>query len=207
VALAGLIPIAARATVAGGGLICYKCFQVVNVGNQETLMSKGPGRIERAIERLFLADPEMTYSLDELAQAVYPGVNRVEKKHRVAVLRAAWNVTPRLWWDGLYISERGRPVIFFNQLNARSRAIAQQRSDHWTRDHAKAAQKVDAEAANPEPGCRDTWRLNHRRADLLRASIEGDDYRQDWLMAEEQEWRDIAHQVLAANARLLRLHR
>ena len=66
---------------------------------------------------------------------------------------------------------------------------------------------MDAEAANPEPGFRDTWRLNQRRADLLRAGIEGDDYRQDWLMAEEQEWRDLVHQFLASSDRLLGLHR
>jgi len=49
-------------------------------------MSRGPGRIERAIEQAFSADPEATHTIDDLALAA--GLNRVEKKHRVAVLRA-----------------------------------------------------------------------------------------------------------------------
>lgn len=52
-------------------------------------MSRGPGRIERAIEALFASQAGRTFSTDELVEAAYRGVNRIEKKHRVAVLRAA----------------------------------------------------------------------------------------------------------------------
>jgi hypothetical protein len=52
-------------------------------------MSRGPGRIERAIEALFASQPGRTFSTEELVEAAYRGVNRTEKKHRVAVLRAA----------------------------------------------------------------------------------------------------------------------
>ena len=52
-------------------------------------MSRGPGRIERAIAAILDAEPDNAFTTEDLCERVYPGVNRVEKKHRVAVLRAA----------------------------------------------------------------------------------------------------------------------
>ena len=54
-------------------------------------MSKGPGQIQRAIRELLDAHPNEAFTTDELCECCYPGVV-IEKKHRVAVLRAAWNV-------------------------------------------------------------------------------------------------------------------
>jgi hypothetical protein len=51
-------------------------------------MSKGAGRIERAIVEAFVAEPDNAFTVEDLCDCVYRGVNRVEKKHRVAVLRA-----------------------------------------------------------------------------------------------------------------------
>ncbi len=64
-------------------------------------MSRGPGRIERAIENT-LRDADRSYSTDELALIAYPGIATVEKKHRVVVLRALKNIADnkkrlRLW--------------------------------------------------------------------------------------------------------------
>ena len=69
-------------------------------------MSRGPGRIERAIRALFDAHPDAVFVTDELCEHCYPGVS-VEKKHRVAVLRAMGNVLKddpdwhgrRMWGD------------------------------------------------------------------------------------------------------------
>ena len=54
-------------------------------------MSRGPGRIERAIRALFDANPDAAFTTDDLCRACYPA-RRVEHKHRVAVWRAAHNV-------------------------------------------------------------------------------------------------------------------
>jgi hypothetical protein len=65
-------------------------------------MSRGPGWVERAIAAYFEAEPSRTFSTDELVEAIYHDVERVEKKHRVAVLRAADNVIKRMpgWQSG-----------------------------------------------------------------------------------------------------------
>jgi hypothetical protein len=57
-------------------------------------MSRGPGRIERAIRELFDARPPDGYggfSAEAMCEYVYPGV-AIERKHRVAVLRAAHKI-------------------------------------------------------------------------------------------------------------------
>ena len=61
-------------------------------------MTIGPGRIERAIAATFFAQPSMTFTVEELVVIAYPGLNRIEKKHRVAVRRAANKVAVREWW-------------------------------------------------------------------------------------------------------------
>jgi hypothetical protein len=58
-------------------------------------MCKGPGRIERAIAAALDAEPDGAFTTDDLCDRVYRGVNRIEKKHRVAVLRAASNLMKR----------------------------------------------------------------------------------------------------------------
>jgi hypothetical protein len=68
-------------------------------------MSRGPGRIERAIEETFTANPSETFTVDELVATAYPGTDEIEKKHRVAVIRAADKVAARLWWEKA-LSER-----------------------------------------------------------------------------------------------------
>jgi hypothetical protein len=99
-------------------------------------MSRGPGRIERAVEALFTSQPHMTYSTDELVEAVYRGVNRVEKKHRVAVLRAADNVAKRLGcWEkwkcerGFHSTASGCGSIYVNVTDVHSYAIGRLRTD------------------------------------------------------------------------------
>lgn len=88
-------------------------------------MSKGPGRIERAIEAIFDAEQDNAFSTDDLCWRIYPGINSVEKKHRVAVTRAAWNVWRRrdavACWrsDGL-----GGMSIWYDQTRVLSYAMA-----------------------------------------------------------------------------------
>jgi hypothetical protein len=59
-------------------------------------MSRGPGKIERVVEQT-LRDTDRSFLLDELAMIAYPGINRPEKKHSVAVLRAINKVADRIF--------------------------------------------------------------------------------------------------------------
>jgi hypothetical protein len=58
-------------------------------------MSRGPGRIERTIENA-LRSTDRSYSIEELALIAYPGINDVQKKHEVSVLRASKNAAKRI---------------------------------------------------------------------------------------------------------------
>jgi hypothetical protein len=51
-------------------------------------MSRGPGRVDRAIDAIFAAEPDNAFTTDDLAQRVYR-VNQPSKTHRVAILRSA----------------------------------------------------------------------------------------------------------------------
>jgi hypothetical protein len=63
-------------------------------------MSRGAGRVQRMVLQLFLDDPNGVFSTAYICQHVY-GRKRVQKKHRVAVLRAlrliAAHDMPELW--------------------------------------------------------------------------------------------------------------
>ena len=99
-------------------------------------MSRGPGRIERDIQALFTDQAHRSFSTDELVEAVYRGVNRVEKKHRVAVLRAADNVAKRLGCWEKWKCERayqtratGLGCVYVNVIDLHSYAIGRLRAD------------------------------------------------------------------------------
>jgi hypothetical protein len=92
-------------------------------------MSRGPGKIERAIEAAFLKEPSRTFSTQELIPIAYPGRKAVEKKHRVAVLRAANKIARLLWWRGRRSERPGGEVVFSNLLDVRSYALGHLRRD------------------------------------------------------------------------------
>jgi hypothetical protein len=117
-------------------------------------MSRGPGRIERVIEALFVSSPSRTFSTDELVAAAFPGVNRTEKKHRVAVLRAADKVAKRRHWgkwqcerigQGGYweLSLKGRGSVYINLLDLRSYALGRLRSDYAHKSLAQLEAMLD----------------------------------------------------------------
>jgi len=88
-------------------------------------MSKGPGRIERTIRAAFADSPSRIYSVEQLAELAYPGVNCVEKKHRVAVIRAA----RAAGWRCGQSEAPGHPLVYFNPLDVRSYALSRLRRD------------------------------------------------------------------------------
>jgi hypothetical protein len=87
-------------------------------------MSRGPGRIERVIADAFTNNPSATFTVADLAASAYPGVNRIEKKHRVAILRAAWSVYRKLGWTAMREDRLGGELVFCNSLDVRSYALA-----------------------------------------------------------------------------------
>ena len=87
-------------------------------------MSRGPGRIERTIRALFDASPDEAFTTDDLCQHCYGlAPEASERKHRVAVIRAAdkvvaghldWRILPR----------RGRMLVYRNAASLPSVALA-----------------------------------------------------------------------------------
>ena len=58
-------------------------------------MSKGPGRVMRAIADAFEAQPHRRFTTEELAACAYPG-EPIEKRHTDAVTRAVAKIAPTL---------------------------------------------------------------------------------------------------------------
>ena len=79
-------------------------------------MSRGPGRIERAIKAAFDAEPTRVFTTEHLCARVYPGVDAIEKKHRVSLIRAAKRVIQREpSWRITRTHLPGAPFLFFNE--------------------------------------------------------------------------------------------
>jgi hypothetical protein len=89
-------------------------------------MSRGYGRVARTIETIFGKNPDGVFTVEELARAVYRDAQSVDKKHRVAVLRAAKQVAAVLHWqfDLSLLDHYQR--IFFNKRSEKSCALAKQ---------------------------------------------------------------------------------
>jgi hypothetical protein len=114
-------------------------------------MSKGPGRVEQIIETIFRAEPDNGFTIEDLCERVYSDSidsyeGRVEKKHRVAVVRAAKQVAKRL--RHIQIEKGfGKTLVVFNRYSVLSYAIARikgdpmrryrKRTGYWSTDEAK----------------------------------------------------------------------
>ena len=89
-------------------------------------MSRGPGRIERAIEEIFDAEPENAFTTEDLCRRIF---GASERSHRVSVTRAATNVLMRCraW------KFRGacRRRIYYRPHNLMSYGMAQVKADPW----------------------------------------------------------------------------
>jgi len=78
--------------------------------------------LQLSIAALFESNPHDTFSTEEIVRHVFPGLDLIEKKHRVAVIRAADSVCTRLGWSGGRAECPGHPTIYYNVLDVQSYA-------------------------------------------------------------------------------------
>ena len=88
-------------------------------------MSKGPGRVQRAIEAAFKAEPDNAFTTAELCHRTYRLKFRddayIELKHRVAVVRAAKKI-PNL--NYVVSCCLGSQLVFYDKFNVMSYGMA-----------------------------------------------------------------------------------
>ena len=90
-------------------------------------MSRGPGRIERAIRALFDASPDLAFVAVELVEHCFPGIAEpdIERKHLVSVLRAARKVIAAdPDWTAWQTERQGGGLVFCNRANLHGYAMA-----------------------------------------------------------------------------------
>jgi hypothetical protein len=90
-------------------------------------MSRGHGTVQRAILAAFAAEPDNAFLLSELCGLVYPGLNRIEKKHRNAVARAA-KAIPSI--GHMKREVLGGELVLYDPLNVMSYAMAWLKADN-----------------------------------------------------------------------------
>jgi len=164
-------------------------------------MSKGPGRIERAIRVAFTENGSRSYSVMELAAIAYPGVNRIEKKHRVSVIRAANNAANALGWWYWQAEAPGHPLYYCNPLDVRSYALCRIRVSYLgSRDDQDHLERLldDPSVHNSrwawiQPG--GAW---FQHVEINRARREGDEAKADAMNVELNA--GVARQMAALGA-------
>jgi len=83
-------------------------------------MSRGHGKIQQAIILLIESDEDGAWSTSEICSHVFRGLNRVEKKHRVAVSRALRTMALPETWAVSYAERRGGDAVLYNRLSIES---------------------------------------------------------------------------------------
>ena len=82
----------------------------------ESKLSRGPGYVVRAIKAAFDAEPTRVFTVEDLYAHVYGRTNKIEKKHRVSLIRAAKRVLQRESdWRMIRSRSPGAPLLFFNR--------------------------------------------------------------------------------------------
>ena len=77
-------------------------------------MSRGPGRIQRAIDALIAGDAHGAWLVSDICKQVYPEFDGVEKKHQVAVNRALSSMALPKSWEARYSEARGGTRVLYN---------------------------------------------------------------------------------------------
>ena len=103
-------------------------------------MSRGAGRVEQAIFAAFSV-VGMSYTVEDLFKHAYPDAAQLERKHRVAIKRAASNACLKTGWTTWRRDNRGGGYIYYDPCDVISYASARlkgtdyryQSQDKWIR--------------------------------------------------------------------------
>jgi hypothetical protein len=139
-------------------------------------VSRGPGRIERAIHQLLDANPDAAFVTDQLCNHCYGAGGWSERKHRVAVIRAAHNVLKGDPDWQCFRARRG--MTYYNAASVPSTAMA-----------FAPNLLVDDEEDDEDDDEDRAWRQAWRRDETAR--IEG-------MVAAHIAWRDATPEERAA---------
>ena len=82
----------------------------------------GEVKLEQAIREHLGARPDEAFTTDELCAVCYPGTEQIERKHRVAVLRAIDNGCRADWLVRRAILSRGNMLVFYDAASVPSTA-------------------------------------------------------------------------------------
>jgi hypothetical protein len=163
-------------------------------------MSKGIGRIERAILAVFASEPDNAFTVDELINRicpeVFPGIKYIERKHTVSVLRAVKNLIKRGYTlDTCQVWGQGSPLLVYNFTNVISYGMARLRDMSFTlhRDtvaerRARLAEGGDHHHLVVEGGS--WWEHTQWAIEEHEAKRTGDTARLERLKVREQEFND-----------------
>jgi hypothetical protein len=72
-----------------------KCFQVSQKATMETFMSRGPGRIERAIEAAFAAELDNAFMIEDLCIRMPGAVTPLLRRHQISDHATAFSCRSR----------------------------------------------------------------------------------------------------------------
>lgn len=114
-------------------------------------MSRGPGRVERAIALAFKAEPMRVFTTEDLCRQVYKHLPEIKKKHRVSLIRAARKVLQREPnWRAARTQFPGAPLVFFNETCVKQipglKGLLNAEEPGWDSEHdieCRAEQRAD----------------------------------------------------------------
>ena len=108
-------------------------------------MSCGPGRIERELQRIFFnVRLDNAFTTEELAERLYPGVT-IEKKHRVAIIRAAERLRAR---PGPALRRAVAPTLLRGVLHVQAQTCAHHQGAVCIQDPFEGGRQRSAHGAS-----------------------------------------------------------
>ena len=140
-------------------------------------MSRGLGRIGRALVAIFDGERDNAFTIEDLCERIWPDLypdrqgGQVERKHRGTVIRAARNIArqrPEIRW--LHGQRRGGALVFFRHDEVMSYAMARLKADrfqryrskntrlHWSSDERVMRLQLDDESHRKLTGPGGAWR-------------------------------------------------
>lgn len=97
-------------------------------------MSRGLGRVQTIVRSMIADDPGGAWTIEQVCGRVYPQANLIEKKHRVAVLRALRRAPlPGSTWRFWNTGRKGGEYCLYDPCNDESR-VRREYLSHFYRE-------------------------------------------------------------------------